>query len=432
MRANRGTTIIQEKIAWKHQQRCMRTYYDINFRENRRENTVSNLSRRIAALSPAQRRLLETQLQGRKSPAVAASPVKRTQPPETMRFSLIFFSGDGGSLKHDKYDLLFEAAAFADQNCFEAVWIPERHFTRFGGLYPSPAVIAASLAMVTQHIQIRAGSIVLPLQHPARVVEEWSIVDNLSKGRVGIACASGWVQDDFVLSRTTYVNRRQVFDEMFGIIKQLWKGGPVQFTTVEGNDVTIEIFPKPIQPDLPVWITSSGNPATWVKAGKLGANVLTALLQISLDELATNIALYRQTLEENGHDPVRGQVTLMLHTFVSGDQIAVRRAVEEPLRAYLRTHIDIYDHMARHLNFNIDPRTFTEDDKETLATFAFERYYNTNGLFGTPESCSETVARFHAMGVNEIASLIDFGIDTPTVLAGLHYLDQLRQAAARR
>ena len=32
----------------------------------------------------------------------------------------------------------------------------------------------------------------LPLHHPIRVAEEWALVDNLSRGRVGIAVASGW------------------------------------------------------------------------------------------------------------------------------------------------------------------------------------------------------------------------------------------------
>jgi alkanesulfonate monooxygenase SsuD/methylene tetrahydromethanopterin reductase-like flavin-dependent oxidoreductase (luciferase family) len=81
-----------------------------------------------------------------------------------MQFSIFFFGAD--SSQPERYRLLFDAARFADSSGFAAVWVPERHFTRFGGLYPSPSVSAAALAVATRRIEISAGSIVLPLQHP--------------------------------------------------------------------------------------------------------------------------------------------------------------------------------------------------------------------------------------------------------------------------
>ena len=47
---------------------------------------------------------------------------------------------------------------------------------------------------------------------------------------------------------------------------------------------------------------------------------------------------------------------------------------------------------------------------------AFERYFGTAGLFGTPESCLATVDRLRGLGVDEIACLIDFGVDDDAVL----------------
>jgi natural product biosynthesis luciferase-like monooxygenase protein len=94
---------------------------------------------------------------------------------------------------------LLEGARFADQNGFVAVYTPERHFHAFGGPYPNPSVSGAAVAAVTKNISVRAGSCVLPLHHPARVAEEWAMIDNLTAGRVGLAIASGWQPDDFVL-----------------------------------------------------------------------------------------------------------------------------------------------------------------------------------------------------------------------------------------
>ena len=115
-----------------------------------------------------------------------------------MKFGLLFFAASDDSLAADRYRLVVESARFGDRAGFSSVWLPERHFTRFGGLYPNPAVLHAALAMCTSTIRLNAGSVVAPLHHPARIAEEWSVVDNLSHGRVGISFASGWNPDDFV------------------------------------------------------------------------------------------------------------------------------------------------------------------------------------------------------------------------------------------
>src|SRR5690348_14609600 len=115
----------------------------------------------------------------------------RTGVTERMDFSLFYFAttDDGGF--SDKYRLLIEGAKFADAHGFTAVWTPERHFHEFGGLYPNPSVTSAAIATVTERVQIRAGSVVLPLHDPLLVAEEWAVVDNLSHGRVSISFASG-------------------------------------------------------------------------------------------------------------------------------------------------------------------------------------------------------------------------------------------------
>ena len=52
----------------------------------------------------------------------------------------------------------------------------------------------------------------------------------------------------------------------------------------------MRILPRPLQPELPVWLTAAGSPETFRLAGEIGANVLTHLLGQTLDELAEKIA----------------------------------------------------------------------------------------------------------------------------------------------
>ncbi|MBH8567023.1 amino acid adenylation domain-containing protein [Nostoc sp. CENA67] len=342
---------------------------------------------------------------------------------EGLQFSLFYFSSNEAEFTDNKYKLLIEGAKFADQNDFTAVWIPERHFHAFGGLYPNPSVLAAALAMVTQRVRIRAGSVVLPLQNPIRVAEEWSVVDNLSQGRVDLGFARGWNPNDFVLSPDTYANSTEVLYSSIEKVQKLWQGKSISLLNGIGQETEIQIYPLPKQQELAIWLTCSGSKERFIEAGASGFNILTALLFQSPEELAEKIALYRQSRAANGHDPNTGRVTLMLHTFIGDDINDVRQKVREPFIEYLKTSVNLWRQGAKSLD------DLNEQQRSDLLAYAFERYFQTSALFGTPETCLQMVNRLEEIGVNEIASLIDFGIDGDSVIAGLDSLKKLKELA---
>ncbi|KGC09274.1 hybrid non-ribosomal peptide synthetase/type I polyketide synthase [Burkholderia gladioli] len=345
-------------------------------------------------------------------------------------FSLSFFGTYDAAYQRGKYDLLFAAARFADQQGFAALWLPERHFHAFGGLSPNPSVLAAALARETRHIELRAGSVVLPLHHPVRVAEEWAVVDNLSGGRVGIAVASGWHPNDFVFAPEAFGRHRELTFERLDQVRQLWAGQALQLPDGSGQPFAASVYPLPGRKQLPVWVTVVGNPDTYRKAAELGAGILTNLMGQSLEELARNIALYRQALAEHGHDPRAARVTVLLHTFVGPDREAARREAREPFLAYLKSSVGLFRNMARALGMQIDGELKPEDEAYLLSA-AYERYVSSSALIGDPESCARIVAGLVAIGVDEIGCFIDFGVDAHRVEAQLPYLQQLRECVAQ-
>jgi acyl carrier protein len=72
------------------------------------------------------------------------------------------------------------------------------------------------------------------------------------------------------------------------------------------------------------------------------------------------------------------------------------------------------------------------DEMDALLEHAFDRYYLTSGLFGTPEHCVALVERLSQIGVDEVACLIDFGVDADATLAGLEHLESLRVLYSER
>ncbi|WTC60260.1 amino acid adenylation domain-containing protein [Streptomyces cellulosae] len=360
-------------------------------------------------------------------------PRPRTpEPSGAPDFSLFYFASDAAQTASgpDRYRLLLDGARFADTHDFSAVWLPERHFHAFGGSYPAPSVLAAAVAQVTDRIGIRAGSVVMPLHHPVRVAEEWAVVDNLSGGRVGLSFASGWHVDDFVLAKDAYDDRQARTLEGLDQVRRLWRGERVAFEAPGGRTLDTAVLPTPVQAELPYWLTSSGSPETCRRAGEAGARLLTHLLGQDVDTLAQRIAEYRAAWQQAGHagDP---HVTVMLHAYVGDDPDDVQAVAWQPFRNYLRSSIGLIDNLARGLGMDVTAADFTPEDEEALLDHACARYLRDGSLIGTVDQCLPLVQRLGAIGVSEIACLLDFGIPTEAALAGLSRLDDLRRSAAR-
>ncbi|WP_299005916.1 non-ribosomal peptide synthetase/type I polyketide synthase [uncultured Shewanella sp.] len=351
------------------------------------------------------------------------SQVQHRHNDKTMAFSLFYFASDEGNSEQDKYRLLLEGAKFADLHDFKAVWTPERHFGEFGGLYPNPAVTASALAAITDNIDIRAGSCVLPLHHPVRVAEDWSVIDNISGGRVGIAFATGWQPDDFILAPEKFKDRSMILIEDVNIVQSLWRGEGGEFVDPNGKLIPIQIKPKPLQDELPSWLTIAGNPNAFRVAGQQGLKVLTHLLGQTVEELAEKIAIYHTAWAEAGHAG-EGHVSLMLHTFIADDKTFVLKEVEQPFKAYLRQSIALLVKPAAAMGFDI--HELSDEAMEQVLDAAFKRYYQSSALFGSAEDCLPLIDSLKGIGVNEVACLIDFGVDHDTVLSNLPFLDDLR------
>jgi natural product biosynthesis luciferase-like monooxygenase protein len=350
-------------------------------------------------------------------------------PERSLDFSLFYFASDERE-NGDKYKLLLEGAKFADRNKFSAIWTPERHFHAFGGHFPNPAITSAALAMITEHVQIRAGSVVLPLHDPLRVAEEWAVVDNLSHGRAGISVASGWHDRDFVFAPDNYADRKAIVRRDLEVVRALWRGESVERRNGSGKAVSVSIFPRPVQPELPVWVTSGGDPQTFQLAGETGSNLLTHLLGQTFEDLTAKIEIYRSAYRQSGNTG-RGHVTLMLHTFVGSSQEEVEQLVRAPFCNYLKSSVDLMKQVVKGLGAELSGASLSKEDLEALIDHAFHRYFATSGLFGTPDSCLSTLAKLKDIGVDEVACLVDFGIATETVLANLENLRELVERVTR-
>lgn len=332
----------------------------------------------------------------------------------------MFFSGsEQRPAASGRYDLIVEASRKIDAAGFKRVWLPERHFVDFGALHPNPAVLAAYLASCTQNVRLAAGSVVAPLHDPVRIAEDWSVVDNLSGGRVDVALASGWLESDFVLAPELYNMRHDVLRQRVSDVCSLWAGGKLK-RVVNGTDHDIVIRPHPVQAVFPLWITAARSTDTFKFAGAIGANVLTYLVDLGFDKMEEAIAAYKEARAEHGFDPKTGSVAVMLHTFLGTTSETVREVVAKPYRDYL------FNNRSLLLQSTNSGSALSEAVFEEMADIQFERVFEKLSLIGSFDAARETVHRLSNIGVTEVACLIDFVDDDSMVMESVDRLVDFR------
>jgi natural product biosynthesis luciferase-like monooxygenase protein len=332
------------------------------------------------------------------------------------QFSLYFFGNYDADYREDKYALLLGAAKFADQNGFTAVWLPERHFHSVGGFSPNSSLLASALALETKQLQLRGGSVVLPLHHPVRVAEEWSVVDNLSHGRVAISIASGWHPNDFVFAPENFEKRREINVQSLETIRRLWRGESVDMPIPGGGTHTVKLFPQPRQKELGVWFTCIHR-ESYAEAGRKGANVLGYLMNQTVDELAEKIAAYREGRRSAGLDPTAGHVTTLLYTYLDETVEQAQAVARAPLCHYLRSYLD---NSAKRIEGGSGDKVEVDaEDIDYLTNRSCDDYFNGKSLIGTAESVAPVVARLKSIGVDEIGCFVDFGIAADQAMQSL-------------
>ncbi|GGA81176.1 MupA/Atu3671 family FMN-dependent luciferase-like monooxygenase [Puia dinghuensis] len=350
--------------------------------------------------------------------------VTRTNKRSTMDFSLFYFSSQGDKDEKNKYDFLLHSAKWGDEHGFTGIWTPERHFHEFGGIFPNPAVLGAALAVSTSRIEIRSGSVVLPLNDVIRVAEEWSVVDNLSGGRVSLSIASGWHADDFVLMPGSYSRRQEIMFKQIEDLRNLWKGKGLLRRNGFNKDIEVKIYPRPLTAMVPIWITTAGNIETFESAGKIGANVLTHMLGQEIGILEKKISVYRKALINSGHNSEERKIAVMLHTFLGEDLEKVKEEVRDPFIAYLKSSVNLIKKLVQ--GEDLGEQDIDEKTIDSMVSMVFERHWQTSALLGTRQSCLPLIEKLHAIGVTEIACLIDFGVNQEKVLRNLVNLGALK------
>ena len=200
---------------------------------------------------------------------------------------------------------------------FYAYHLAEHHTPAIHSLAPSQNVFLAAVAQRTRRLRFGPCVYVLPLHHPLRLIEEISMLDHLSDGRLEIGVGRGGVLEAYFWgqegdSETNYAR----YVETLAIIKE---GLSHEHLAYRGRFYSFESLPmylRPLQePYPPLWYMR--NPVTAAMEG------MHTIIVGSLDGLAAAVPRYRAAWEEHqgsGTLTVQGQepmIGLVVHLVVA-------------------------------------------------------------------------------------------------------------------
>jgi alkanesulfonate monooxygenase SsuD/methylene tetrahydromethanopterin reductase-like flavin-dependent oxidoreductase (luciferase family) len=79
------------------------------------------------------------------------------------------------------------------------------------------------------------------------------------------------------------------------------------------------VYPRPVQPKLPVWIAVGGTPESVVRAATLGLPMAVAIIGGMPERFAPLVQLYRQAAQQAGNNPAQLPVSINSHGFLADD-----------------------------------------------------------------------------------------------------------------
>ncbi|MBV1906494.1 MAG: LLM class flavin-dependent oxidoreductase [Pseudomonadales bacterium] len=196
------------------------------------------------------------------------------------------------------YERALERIQIMDSTGYDAVWLAEHHFSGYS-VCPSVHIMGTHVAATTKNIRIGTAVSLAAFYHPLRLAEEVALMDMLSGGRVNWGAGRGFDKKELecfdILPEESY----EVFHEHIDIVMAAWRDEKLNFKGKRYEFKDVEVLPKPLQENLPVWIASSSNEAiTW--AAEKGHAIL-------MDPHATHVTIaskyqdYRTQLAANGH-----------------------------------------------------------------------------------------------------------------------------------
>jgi probable LLM family oxidoreductase len=232
---------------------------------------------------------------------------------------------------------ILEEIELADREGVEVFGIGEHHRREYAD--SAPTVILAAAAARTKRIRLTSAVTVLSAADPVRVFQEFATLDLLSHGRAEIVAGRGSFTEAYPLFGLDLRDYNALFTEKLDLLLRLRENPRVTWSGKHRPPLhEQDVFPRPLQDPLPVWVGVGGTPESFVRAGVLGLPLMVAIIGGQPHRFRPLIDLYREAGRKSGHAPDKLKVGIHVLGHIAG---TTEQAAEDFFPGYARAFTEI-------------------------------------------------------------------------------------------
>ena len=250
---------------------------------------------------------------------------------------VLVYAGSGGP----RVEQTWQMAETAERAGYHSMWV--------GDSIPSkprmePLTAMAAVAARTSRVKIGTAVLLNALRHPVHLAHAVATIDNISGGRTILGLGAGRSNNQMFVNEHAAVGvpiteRAARMEESIRVMRALWTGEPTsnagEFYPLED----VELEPRPVQPSIPLWISSNWVRRVLARVVELGVAWITNVPSVDLfDRCWERI---EECAGEMGRDPAEIGRCLYISVNLNDDTGAALAEGDQYMRAYYSIPYDV-------------------------------------------------------------------------------------------
>jgi alkanesulfonate monooxygenase SsuD/methylene tetrahydromethanopterin reductase-like flavin-dependent oxidoreductase (luciferase family) len=179
-----------------------------------------------------------------------------------------------GTTCAERYAAALDMAEWADRLGCVNIAVSEHHRSPDGYL-PSPLPIIAAMAARTTNVRFLVAALIAPFYEPLRLAEDLAVLDQLSKGRVDVIVAGGYVREEFAMYGVPMDERARRVNETVATLRKAFTGEPFEF-----RGRTVRVTPEPYREGGPSIILGGSSEAAARRAARIADGFIPSVPEV--------------------------------------------------------------------------------------------------------------------------------------------------------
>ena len=180
----------------------------------------------------------------------------------------------GGCSMADRYSAALDMAGWADEHGCLSIVLSEHHGSDDGYL-PSPLAMVAAMAARTTNVRFGVAALIAPFYDPLRLAEDLIVLDHLSRGRVDVIVAGGYVREEFAMFGVPMGERPARVTEMVHTLKAAFAGEPFEY-----RGRTVRVTPAPYRAGGPSVTLGGSSESAARRAARIADGFLPSIPEV--------------------------------------------------------------------------------------------------------------------------------------------------------